>query len=172
MIRPAQAGDAKAIADFWNPQIRETMITFSSVEKTPEEIALMIDHRPIFLVAELEGQVVGFATYRQFRGGIGYARTMEHTVILAPSARQRGLGRALMREIEAHAKAAGAHTMIAGVSSGNQDARAFHAALGYDYVVILPEVGQKFEKWWDLVLMQKFLSPRVSEGADIGNSSG
>lgn len=161
MIRPAVPADAAAIAAFWNPVIRDTAVTFNPVEKTPDEIARMITDRQSaghgFLVAEVDGQVAGFASYAQFRSGAGYARTMEHTVILAPVAHGRGVGRALMTALEDHARAAGVHSLIAGVSAENPAGRAFHAALGYAVIATLPEVGFKFGRWMDLTLMQKFL---------------
>lgn len=162
MIRPALPSDCAAVAAFWNPMIRDTMVTFNSVEKTEEELHGTLaskarDGYP-FLVAEEEGRVLGFATYGQFRGGVGYAHTMEHTIILAPAARGRGLGRALMAAIEEHARARGAHSMIAGVSGANPPGIAFHAAMGYAQVAVVPEVGYKAGQWLDLVLMQKLLT--------------
>lgn len=161
LIRAAGPSDAAAIAALWNPVIRDTPATFNSIEKSAADIAAMIqakteaDHA--FLLAEDGGEVLGFAAYGQFRGGIGYARTMEHTIILAPRARGRGLGRALMAAIEAHARRHGTHSMFAGVSAANAEGRAFHAALGYREVAVLSEVGFKAGRWLDLVLMQKML---------------
>jgi phosphinothricin acetyltransferase len=62
-----------------------------------------------------------------------------------------------MAAIEDHARAGGAHSMFAGVSSGNPSGVAFHAALGYREIAMLPEVGFKFGRWFDLHLMQKML---------------
>jgi L-amino acid N-acyltransferase YncA len=161
MIRPYRAADAAAILAIWNPVIRETTITFSSEEKTAESLAAMIADRRAagreFLVAETGEGLAGFATYAQFRGGNGYAQAMEHTVILGPAAWGRGLGRALMAAVEDHARAGGAHTMHAGVSGENRAGVAFHAAVGYLTVAVVPEVGRKFGRWLDLVLMQKRL---------------
>jgi len=157
VIRPATLADAPAIAALWNPWIRDTAITFASVEKTAADIVSLIETRPCFFVAETTG-LLGFATYGQFRGGDGYATCMEHTVILSPDARGQGAGRALLQAVEAHARAGGAHQMIAGVSGENPDARAFHAAQGYHEVAILREAGFKFGRFMNLVLMQKFLS--------------
>ncbi|MCI2400772.1 GNAT family N-acetyltransferase [Aliiroseovarius subalbicans] len=156
MIRLARAEDAGAIAALWAPQIRDTMVTFDRVEKTPSDVAAMILGRPAFYVAVAD-TVLGFATYDQFRGGVGYAHSFEHTIILDPCAQGQGIGRKLMQKVEHHARTAGGHSMIAGVSSGNDAGRAFHAALGYDQVAVVPEVGRKFDRWWDLILMQKFL---------------
>ena len=70
---------------------------------------------------------------------------------------RKGLGRALMQAIEDHARAAGAHQMIAGVSGGNPEGQAFHASVGFRHIATVPEAGFKFGRFIDLVLMQKFL---------------
>ncbi len=89
-IRAATGSDARAIIGFWNPLIRDSAVTFASRPKTEADIVTMIDacraERRAFLVAELGGEVVGFATYGQFRRGDGYVRTMESTIILAHAA--------------------------------------------------------------------------------------
>ncbi|WP_444668269.1 GNAT family N-acetyltransferase [Cereibacter changlensis] len=162
MIRPATDRDAAAILAIWNPVIRDTLVTFNSAEKTEAELCTLIAERNAaghcFLLAEEAGEILGFASYGQFRGGIGYRLTMEHTILLGPAARGRGIGRALMTAVEDHARAAGAHSIFAGVSGGNPEGRAFHAAMGYREVAVLPEVGFKFGRLHDLVLMQKILS--------------
>ena len=160
MIRPATREDAPAVAALWNPLIRESLVTFNAVEKSEAEIAALIDAAHAdgraFLVAD-PGEILGFVTYVQFRGGIGYRHSMEHTIILAPEARGRGTGRALMAAAEADAAARGAHVMVAGISAENPGGRAFHAAIGYRELAVLPEVGRKFDRWLDLVLMAKRL---------------
>lgn len=164
-VRPAQAGDAAAVTDLWNAVIRDTLITFNTVEKSFPEIAALIGGGAAgVFVAEAGGAVVGFATYGQFRAGAGYARTMEHSVHLDEAARGRGLGRRLVAAVEADAAARGAHTLIAGVSSANPGSVAFHAALGFAHVATLPEVGYKWGRWLDLHLMQKRLSPGRASG--------
>lgn len=154
MIRPATAADAQAIADLWNPWIKDTAITFTSALKTPQDVAQMIATRPAVLTTS---DVAGFATYGQFRAGIGYATCMEHTIVLSPKAQGRGLGRALLHAVEAHAAQHGAHQMIAGISGENPDAIRFHAALGYTEIARVTEAGFKFGRHMDLVLMRKFL---------------
>ncbi len=163
MIRPATVLDAPAITAIWNPLIEHSAITFNPVVKRPEEVAEMIVARQTaghgFLVAcdDDDGTILGFASYAQFRAGTGYSRTMEHTIILAPNARGRGMGRTLMAAIEAHAREEGAHQMIAGVSAENVEGIAFHQACGYAEAARIREAGRKFGRYMDLVLMQKFL---------------
>lgn len=160
MIRPATPADADAICAIWNPIIRDTGITFNPVEKTPQDVRALIAEKEAqghaFLLAEGDG-VQGFANYGQFRGGLGYQHTCEHSIVLGEGARGKGLGRALMLAIEDHARARGVHSMFAGVSAENPQGVRFHAALGYREVATLPEVGYKFDRWFDLVLMQKIL---------------
>lgn len=166
MIRDATATDAASIAALWNPVIAGTAATFNAAEKTPVDIATMIATRQgdghAFLVATTGATtgdtILGFATFSQFRGGIGYARTMEHTIILAPEAFGQGTGRNLMQALEARARAAGAHSLFAGVSAENPAGLAFHAKIGFAEVARLQQVGYKFGRYMDLVLMQKFLS--------------
>ncbi|WP_407492161.1 GNAT family N-acetyltransferase [Pseudooceanicola sp. MF1-13] len=160
-IRPATPQDAAAIQAIWLPIIRDTTVTFSSLERSVEDIAAFIADRQergreVF-VAEQGGTVAGFATYDQFRGGNGYVHAMEHSIVLGPDARGQGMGRALMQSVCDHAAAAGAHTMMAGISGENPSAMAFHAAIGFTQVGRIPESGRKFGRWIDLVLMQKIL---------------
>jgi L-amino acid N-acyltransferase len=162
MIRPALPQDAGAIAAIWNHVIRETAATFNAEEKSVSDIAAIVTARQVagraFVVAQEAGGVVGFATYDQFRGGVGYRHSMEHTVHFLPVAHGRGFGRALLAALEDHARMAGVHVMIAGVSSENQAGRRFHEAMGYQLSGTVPQVGHKFGRWMDLWLLHKILT--------------
>lgn len=161
MIRPARPGDAAAIASIWNPYIRDTAVTFTTAEKTVPGLQALIEERAgagAFLVAETRDGLQGFATYGQFRAGPGYARSLEHSILLAPGARGQGLGRALIAGIEASARDQGGHVLIGGVSAENPDGAAFHAAMGFTLAARLPQVGWKFGRFLDLLLYQKILS--------------
>ncbi|WP_108721648.1 GNAT family N-acetyltransferase [Neptunicoccus sediminis] len=161
IIRPATATDADGICAIWNPIIRDTLITFTTDEKTPEGITALLDtnrqNNWPFLVAEHGADLLGFASYGPFRSGPGYAYTMEHSINLTPAARGKGTGRKLMTALEDHAKAAQIHSLFAGVSAANPAAIRFHSACGFVAVATLPEAGYKFGKWLDLVLLQKLL---------------
>jgi len=155
MIRAATLFDAPDIAGIWNHAIRKTTITFNPVEKSDDEVAALTAQD--CLVWEEDGRILGFARYFPFRGGEGYRFTVEHTIMLHPKGHGRGGGRLLMKALFAHAKAAGKHSMFAGCSAENSGAVAFHVRLGFQEVATLPEVGFKFGRWIDLVLMQKLL---------------
>lgn len=161
-ITPASPADGEDIAALWAPWIRDTAITFAPDPRSGAEVAAMIADRQaaghgFFTARDASGTLLGFASYSQFRAGRGYARTMEHTVILSPDAAGIGLGRALMAAVESHARDAGAHLMVAAVSGENPAGRAFHEAIGYRPCGILPGAGFKFGRYLDLHLLSKEL---------------
>ena len=158
ILRPARNEDASRLVAIQNPVIRDTAITFNSVERTEADFHAAFSGLPCFLVAEEAGEILGFVSYTQFRGGIGYARTVEHTIVLAEGARGRGVGRALMGAAEDHARAAGIGSIWAGVSGENPAGVKFHARMGFEEIATLPKVGFKFGRWMDLVLMRKWLA--------------
>lgn len=162
MIRPATPQDIEALTALMNDVIRNTTITVTSVEKSPQDVAQMIrDRRALgfdVLVAYEDNSFLGYASYAQFRPSPGYSRTMEHSIALTSEARGRGTGRALMAAIETHATRFGAHVMIGAITSDNVASLDFHKRLGYEQVGFLPQVGYKFGRYHDLVLMQKILS--------------
>lgn len=164
MIRPAVHEDAEAIAAIWNPIIRETAITFTTEEKTESGLARLIEEAPAFLVAG-QDDIEGFALYSQFRGGAGYARTMELTVHVAPDARSRGTGRALVHALIDTATDQKIGTLWAGISGENRGSVAFHERLGFRTAAVLPSVGFKFGRWIDLTLMYRAITAQGAKGA-------
>lgn len=159
IIRPARVVDAVEISEITNAIIRDTLVTFTTDQRSVETVVKDIKARGgAYLVAEEDNRILGFATYGPFRAGPGYANCREHSVQLAPQARGRGVGHALMTELETVARDNQVHVLVAGISSANPDAMGFHAALGFIEVGRMPEVGFKWGKRLDLVLMQKILA--------------
>ena len=172
IIRAGRAGDAKAICALQNAIIRDSLITFTTVEKKPDDIAAAITGGAPYLVAEQAGAVIGFATWSAFRGGPGYVHTAEHSVYLTEVAQGQGAGRALMQALEEHAADAGIHVLVAGISGVNAGAIRFHEKLGFELVGRLPETGRKQGRWLDLVLMQKILRVQTVTGPDSAETTG
>lgn len=160
-LREVRTADLPEVAQIWNAIIRDTTITFTTVEKTLEglssDIAAKQAEGTAFLVLEHAGKVQGFATYGAFRTGPGYRHTAEHTVYLAPDVQGRGFGAALLGAIEECARQRAIHSLIAGVGGENLRGIAFHRAMGYDEMARLPQVARKFDRWLDVVLLQKML---------------
>lgn len=161
-LRCAKRDDAAAIKAIMAPVISETTTSFASKERSVEDWANTIEAKHLsgraFYVAEFEGEVIGYATYDQFRPeNDGYRHTMEHAVYLNEKAQGQGLGRILMLMVEEHAREAGHHSMIGVIDAENASSIAFHLALGYEMAGRLPKVGLKFDRWLDALFMQKFI---------------
>lgn len=155
MIRPARPADAAAVAAIWNPVIRTSSAIFSSEERSIEEVARLIE-QDCWLWAEGDA-VLAFVRIFPFRSGNGYAHTVEQTIMVSPPAKGRGIGRALVEHAAAAARAAGKHSLWAAVSAENGPGLAFHRACGFTEHGRLPEVGWKFGRWHDVVLMGRML---------------
>lgn len=157
LIRAARTADLPQIKALWNAMIRDTTATFTTVEKTDTELQAMLEARAgAFLVAEHRGTCAGFVTWGPFRAGPGYARTVEHTILTATP--KQGTGRILMQAALGQAQAASFHVMIAGISSENPGAVAFHSRLGFAKEGRLSQVGRKDGRWLDLILMSRQLN--------------
>ena len=101
--------------------------------------------------------VLGYASYGPFRAFDGYRLTVEHSVYVAEGARRRGVASALLRALEGEARRRGMHVMLGGIAAENEPSLRLHERLGFAETARLPEVGQKFGRWLDLVFMQKVL---------------
>lgn len=169
VLRDATPADAPGIAAIWNPIIRDTAITFWPTERTLPEIIQMIRDRQsaghAFLVADDGGCIAGFATYTQFRGGAGYAHSMEHSVSIASEQHGTGLGRRMMGAIHDHARERGHRIMVAGITGANQGSIEFHRKMGYVENGRIPNAGVKFGRFHDLVLMSFDLGAPVTTNA-------
>lgn len=111
---------------------------------------------PVF-VALNENEVLGYATYGQFRPKIGYRFSMEHSVYVRPDIHSHGVGKALMMAIIDHARTHQVNVLIGGIDADNQNSIEFHRKFGFEEVGKMPQVGYKFDRWLDLVWMQKIL---------------
>ncbi|HTC15009.1 MAG TPA: GNAT family N-acetyltransferase [Steroidobacteraceae bacterium] len=107
------------------------------------------------LVARDPSGVLGFATFGDFRTWPGYRFTVEHTVHVRAAERGRGVGTRLVSALFPRAQALGKHMMIAGVDAANAASIRFHERLGFSRAGHLREVGFKFERWLDLVFLQR-----------------
>lgn len=161
-IEKANPSHAESIMAIWNPIIRETVWTFNGIEKSINDVENMILKREqmgfLSVVCISSGKVIGFASYSQFRMGTGYFKTMEHTVLVDKNSRGSGVGKKLVASLEEYAISNGVFSFIACVSEGNSAGIAFHENIGFRKICVLPNVGFKFEKFLNLVLLQKNLT--------------
>ena len=152
------------VRDLYNALIPTTTVTWTESLQTLRERRAWFRRQQRFghpvLVAESVDEVVGFAAYGAFRGAgkwPGYRHTVEHTIHVRDDVHGRGIGRQLLEALIARARTAGVHVMVAAIDRENTGSIAFHERLGFTTVAVMPEVGRKFDRWLDLVLMQRIL---------------
>ena len=117
-----------------------------------------------WLVSERAGQVVGYACAQAFRPRAAFRHCVEDSVYLAPDCQRLGMGRLLLAELIAQCEARGATQMIAVIGdAANAGSIGLHRALGFEPAGVLTAVGWKFERWLDVVLMQR----RLGAGAEL-----
>jgi L-amino acid N-acyltransferase YncA len=109
---------------------------------------------PVLVAHDAQG-VAGFATFGDFRAWPGYRFTVEHSVHVRADGRGRGIGTRLVQALLPRAGALGKHVMIAGVDAANAASIRFHERLGFEKSGHLREVGYKFDRWLDLVFLQR-----------------
>lgn len=174
LIRDATAADLPAIRELYNALILRTTIAWSEEEQTAEERAAWFEQQrarsyPV-LVADDQGDVVGFAAYGDFRGAgkwPGYRFTVEHTIHVREDRWSAGVGRVLLTALIDRACDAGMHVMVAAIDADNDASIRFHERLGFVEVARMPEVGTKFGRWLDLVLMQRILGAEPYAPPDV-----
>jgi phosphinothricin acetyltransferase len=163
-VRDATDADLPAILDLYNALVPTTTVAWTEELDTLEQrrawLAAQHQHDFPVLVAEVDGEVVGFGAYGWFRMDgrwPGYDRTVEHSIHVAEPHWGTGVGRALLEALVERAEAAGLHVMVAAVDGDNAGSIAFHERLGFTQVARMPEVGHKFGRWLDLVFLQRNL---------------
>ena len=162
IVRDAVDGDLEAVRRIYNDAVAHTTAIWNEVVVDLDDRRRWAAARralgyPV-LVAEVDGEVAGYGSFGDFRAFDGYRHTCEHSVYVGDRFRRRGIARALVVELEARARGLGKHAMIAGIGADTAASIALHAALGFTEVGRLPQVGRKFDRWLDLVFMEKILA--------------
>ncbi len=160
-IRPAELSDADAIMAIYNPVVETSTATFDLVPRTLEDQQAWLSDRSgarIVLVAETdEGEVAGYAALSPYRERAAYATTVEDSVYVADAHHGRGVGRTLLEELVATARAHGFHAMMARIVADHEASIGLHAACGFEVIGHEREVGRKFGRWLDVTLMERLL---------------
>lgn len=159
IIRPADAGDMERVQAIYAHHVLHGTASF---EELPPDLMEMQRRRDAvleaglpYLVAERGGTVIGYAYAGRYRPRTAYRHTAEDSVYMDPAAAGLGAGRALLTAVIAQSAAAGYRELVAIIGdSGNQASIGLHRALGFREVGILRNVGLKFGRWLDTVIMQ------------------
>jgi L-amino acid N-acyltransferase YncA len=160
-IRVATPEDLEKILNIVNYSILHTTANYNNEIQTIETQKQWFEDKRVknlpILIADYNGEAIGFASYGQFREKIGYRFTVEHSVYVSPTFVGKGIGSVLLSGLIQLAKKQGYHTMIGAVDANNLGSIAFHEKLGFKATGTLREVGYKFDNWLDLVFMQLLL---------------
>lgn len=159
-IRPARREDAAALLAIYAPYVTNTAITFETQVPTMVDLEGRIDkilEKFPYLVAEVGGQVVGYAYASTYYARAAYDWTVECSVYVAQDRRGQGIGKALYEQLERELQVAGFKNFLACIALPNPASIALHERLGYEQVAHFKKVGYKFEQWHDIVWLQKSL---------------
>ncbi|WP_218572791.1 GNAT family N-acetyltransferase [Pseudomonas sp. R-28-1W-6] len=167
IIRDATEADLPALRDIFNDAVlNTTAIWMDNVVDLANRQAWFAARTqqgyPILVAQNPAGEVVGYASFGDWRPFDGFCNTVEHSVYVRADQRGNGLGPLLMAALIERAKACGKHVMVAAIESGNQASIALHQRLGFITSGQMPQVGRKFGRWLDLTFMQLILTPERS----------
>jgi phosphinothricin acetyltransferase len=164
-IRDATEADLPGLLDIYNDVIATSTAIYSYAPVTLDDRmqwwrARVGQGYPVLVAADATAGILGFSTFGDFRTWPGYRFTVEHSVHVRADCRGRSIGKELVKALFPHATALGKHVMIAGVDATNQASIRFHERLGFEKAGHLREVGYKFDRWLDLVFLQRWIAPR------------
>lgn len=160
-LSDATPDDLAGVVAIYNDVVASSTAIFSHQPVTLQERwqwwqARVAQGYPVLVARDALG-VAGFASFGDFRAGPGYRLTVEHTVHVRADGRRRGVGTQLVQALFPRAAALGKHVMIAGVDAGNAASIRFHERLGFIRCGGLREVGYKFDRWLDLLFLQRVI---------------
>jgi L-amino acid N-acyltransferase len=157
-IRDATKSDVPAILGIYNDVVSNTTAIYDERPSILEERQAWFEARsrsfPV-LVGELNGDVVGFSTFGEWRSRWGYRHTVEHSVHVRADCRGKGFGRQLIEVLFPRAAAMNVHMMIAHIDSAAAASLRLHEKLGFKSVGTFREVGKLHGGWLSVVAMQK-----------------
>ena len=163
-IRFAKPSDARSLLDIYAPYVENTAITFEYEVPTIEDFATRIEktlEKYPYLVAEEDGLILGHAYASTYYARAAYDWTVELSVYVSQDARGQGVGTRLYDALEDLLEQMGYIHFLACISLPNEASLALHRKRGYQQVAHFPKIGYKFDRWHDIVWLQKSLEKEV-----------
>lgn len=159
-IRMATPKDAQAILDIYAPYIKNTSFTFEYEVPTVEEFSSRIENTLLkypYLVAEEQGEILGYCYAGPYKGRAAYDWSAECTVYVKQDNKKSGIGRILYTELESFLQKQNIINVYACITYPNPDSIRFHEQMEYQKVSHLNKCGYKLGRWYDVIWMEKFL---------------
>ncbi len=160
-IRLAKQKDAETIREIYNHEVRNSTATFDLVERTTEEQEEWLTERSgafSVLVAEMSNKILGFASLSPYKSRAAYRTTVEDSIYINEEFRNQGIAGELLFHLLEVAKSSGFHAVIARIGGANEASIALHQRFDFEIVGTEKEIGRKFGKWQDVVVMQKIIN--------------
>ncbi|MBK7968429.1 MAG: N-acetyltransferase [Bacteroidetes bacterium] len=160
-IRPATANDILRITHIYNDAILNTTATFDTETKTVEERMqwfLNHDEKHPVIVAEINSQVIGFASLSKWSDRCAYDGTAEVSVYIDTNHRGKGVGKRMVEVIALEGERAGLTNLISRITEGNLSSIHIHEQLGFEHIGVMKKAGKKFDRFLDVHLMQKLIN--------------
>jgi len=162
-IRPATLDDAEAIRAIYNDAVLNTTAVFDYAAREPQAqrdwLQMKADQNLPVLVASAGDTVVGYSSYGQFRPWPAFLYTVENAIYIAPDRRGQGIGRLLLAALIDVAATRGLRSMVAAITAENAASLQLHEKLGFVRTGLIRDSGWKFDRWLDLVFLQRMLQP-------------
>jgi L-amino acid N-acyltransferase len=150
--------DAEAIRVIYNREVTSSTVTFDLVPRTSEDQLIWMDEHsgahPVVVAIDERGRVCGFGSLSPYRPRPAYRTTVEDSVYVDPACQGQGVGKGLLIELMSLASAHGFHAVMARIVGGHGASIALHRSCGFEQIGVEREVGRKFGRWLDVVLMQ------------------
>ena len=160
-IRLAKQKDAETIREIYNHEVRNSTATFDLVERTTEEQEEWLTERSgafSVLVAEMSNKILGFASLSPYKSRAAYRTTVEDSIYINEEFRNQGIAGELLFHLLEVAKSSGFHAVIARIGGANEASIALYQRFDFEIVGTEKEIGRKFGKWQDVVVMQKIIN--------------
>ena len=160
-VRLARLDDAEAIRSIYNLEVTESTVTFDLVPRSLLDQQRWLEQHagahPAVVAVDHGGVIVGFASLSPYRSRPAYSTTVEDSVYVRRDRQRQGVGRALLQELLSLATLHGFHSVIGRIVDGHQASIGLHRLCGFELVGVEREVGRKFGRWLDVVVMQRLL---------------
>ncbi|GET33195.1 L-methionine sulfoximine/L-methionine sulfone acetyltransferase [Prolixibacter bellariivorans] len=159
-IRMASGADVPTITRIYNHAVLHSLTTFDTVPLSEEErrmwLAMHNEDYPV-LVAQVDEEVVGYASLSKWSEKQAYDQTVQFSIYLDENFRGQGIGLRLSESILKYAKEQGIHSVISLISEGNEVSFALHRKLGFHLMGVMKEAGRKFDRYIDVHFYQLLL---------------
>ncbi|MDP6322532.1 MAG: N-acetyltransferase family protein [Acidimicrobiales bacterium] len=160
-IRLAEEKDSEAIREIYNHEVRNSTATFDLVERSTKEQEDWLNERSgafSVLVAEMSNKIVGFASLSPYKARAAYRTTVEDSIYVNEKFRNQGIAGKLLSHLLEVAESSGFHSVIARIGGANEASISLHQRFDFEIVGTEKEIGRKFGKWQDVVVMQTILN--------------